>query len=164
MMEALTEKGNLAFLSIGRPLELGCYCSVNNLLRDAIELLADQFDLTVIDAEAGIEQVNRNVMSAVEFLVLVSDPSHRGIQVAETIRKVAGRISGPNQTGLLLNRVCSQNELKGIRRPQGLDLMGWIPEDETIRRFDTKGLGFFDLPSCPAREAVLKAFERANLL
>jgi hypothetical protein len=38
---------------------------VNSFLREAVELLAGQFDLTVIDAEAGVEQVNRRVMGKV---------------------------------------------------------------------------------------------------
>lgn len=44
LARALIEKGNLAFLSLGRPEEVGCYCSVNTLLREAIEELSGKFD------------------------------------------------------------------------------------------------------------------------
>src|SRR5450756_2130876 len=81
LAEALTEVGNLAFLSIGRPEDEGCYCKVNVILRDAIEGLAGRFDVTVIDAEAGIEQVNRKVMGEVDYVLLVSDTSTKGIRV-----------------------------------------------------------------------------------
>ncbi len=164
LMEAVTERGNLAFLSIGRPEQIGCYCSVNTLLKNAIELLAGNFDITVIDAEAGIEQVNRNVMSAVDFLVLVSDTSVKGIRVAETIKKVAGEISGQDKTGLLLNRVRSEDEVGEISARTELDIIGWLPEDETIRRFDARELSFFNLPPCPAYNAAVKALEKAGIL
>ena len=164
LLEAVTERGNLAFLSIGRPEEVGCYCPVNTLLREALELLADQFDLTVIDAEAGIEQVNRKVMSAVDYLVLVSDLSVKGIRVAETIYQVAREVSGQDQAGLLLNRVRSAEEINEVQARTRLEVIGAIPEDETIRRFDTQELSFFDLPECPAATAIWKAMERLGIL
>jgi len=164
LMEAISERGNLAFLSIGRPEQIGCYCSVNSLLRDAIEFLVGNFDITLIDAEAGIEQVNRDVMRAVEFIVLVSDTSAKGIRVAETIKKVAEEISGQNKTGLLLNRVRSEDEVREIEARTELEVIGWFPEDETIRRFDAQELSFFDLPPCPASKGVVEALERAKIL
>jgi CO dehydrogenase maturation factor len=88
LARALIEKGHLAFLSLGRPEEVGCYCSVNTLLQEAIEELSGKFDLTLIDAEAGIEQVNRNVMKAVDYLLLVADTSAKAVKVAETIRRL----------------------------------------------------------------------------
>ncbi len=161
---ALTERGNLAFLSLGRPEEVGCYCSVNNLLREAIEQLAVKFDFTLIDAEAGIEQVNRNVMKAVDYLLLVSDTSAKAVHVAETIRKVAFKNTGETKAGLLVNRAHSEKEIEEIQSRTTLDVIGWVPEDETIRKFDGQNLSFFSLPFCPASEAVIKAVARAGIL
>ena len=79
-MEALAEHGELALLVVGRPEEEGCYCKLNSFLRRAIEALSAQFNLTLIDAEAGIEQVNRRVMRSVDQLLLVSDPSQKGLR------------------------------------------------------------------------------------
>ena len=164
LMEALSEKGNLAFLSIGRPEEIGCFCPVNSLLRSAIEMLADNFDVTVIDAEAGIEQVNRKVMASVNNLVLVSDVSAKGIKVAETIKKVAKKVTGQDAIGLLINRARSEKEISQIRSHTKLNIIGSIPEDETIRKFDSNELSFLNLPPCPAYKAVVKAFENEKIL
>jgi CO dehydrogenase maturation factor len=164
LMEALVEKGNLAFLAIGRPEEVGCYCQVNTLLRSAIEMLAQNFDVTVIDAEAGIEQVNRKVMSSVDSLVLVSDISAKGIRVAEAIKKVAAKISGQKPIGLLINRVRSKEEIAQVSKITGLKIIGTIPEDDTIRKFDSLELSFLTLPPCPAYKAVVKALEKAKVL
>ena len=82
---ALEERENVAFLAIGRPEKEGCYCKVNDMLRDIIESVARNFDYVVIDGEAGIEQVNRRVLSTVTHLLLVSDASAKGLKVIETI-------------------------------------------------------------------------------
>jgi len=164
LAEAITENGNLAFLSIGRPDDVGCYCRVNSFLKMAIESLAGGFDMTVIDAEAGIEQVNRDVMATVDYLLLVSDTSAKGIRVAETIRDVAERMVGGDGAGLVINRVRDEGEVESIRRSTSLDVIGWIPDDDTIRRFDENMTPFFELPECPARVAIEDALQAIGLL
>lgn len=164
LMEAAAERESLAFIWIGRPDHVGCYCSVNQLLRDAVELLAGQFDITLIDAEAGIEQVNRDVMRKVDYLLLVSDTSAKGIRVAETIRDVAGNVSRLDKAGLLLNRVSSEKQVEEISTRTEIEIIGWIPEDETIRRFDEQELSFFELPDCPARRAIVEALGKKEIL
>lgn len=164
LAEALTEHGNLAFLSIGRPEDVGCYCKVNVILKDAIEGLAGRFDATVIDAEAGIEQVNRKVMSPVDFVLLVSDTSSKAVRVAETIKGVADQMIGGEGAGLLVNRAREGREAEEIRLGTSLEVLGWIPEDDTIRRFDGEEISFLELPECPAREAITAVLEKTGLL
>jgi CO dehydrogenase maturation factor len=164
LMEALIERDNLAFLSIGRPEDIGCYCSVNSLLRGAVETLADKFDFVLIDAEAGIEQVNRKVMSAVDYLLLVSDTSSKAVRVAEQISSVALEVSGQEKTGLLVNRIISDDEIDDVKERTTLEVIGWVPEDKTIRRFDAREIPFFELESCPARDAVEKAISEIGVL
>ena len=163
LAEAVTERGNLAFLSIGRPEDEGCYCKVNVILKEAIEGLAGMFDHCVIDAEAGIEQVNRKVMGAVDYVLLASDTSAKGIRVAETIKGVADRMVGGEGAGLVLNRVRTDGEFEAARAGTDLEVLGFIPEDEVIRDFDRAQESFLDLPACPARSAIRSALELAGL-
>jgi len=162
--DALTERGNMAFLSIGRPEDEGCYCKVNVILKDAIEGLAGRFDATVIDAEAGIEQVNRKVISSVDYVLLVSDTSAKAVRVAEMVKGVADRMIGNEGAGLLVNRVRDKTEIEGIQSGTALDVIGWVPEDDTVRRFDGEEKSFLELPDCPARAAIRRALARAGLL
>ena len=163
LVEALTEVGNLAFLSIGRPEDEGCYCKVNVLLKDAIEDLSGRFDVTLIDAEAGIEQVNRKVMRAVDFVLLVSDTSTKGIRVGETIKQVADRMVRGERAGLLINRVRDEGAVDSIKASTFLEVLGWIPEDDTIRHFDEDDIAFFDLPDCPAVVSIKEALKKVGL-
>lgn len=165
LLNALTEKGNLGFLPLGRPETEGCFCAVNTLLRRAIEVLADKFDSILMDAEAGIEQVNRKVMQGADYMLLVSDLSAKGLRVAHDIVEVAQKDSGNNpQFGLLINRVINPEEILAVKKSAKLDIIGWIPEDGTIRTFDTQEIPFFDLPMCPARIAVETAMKKVGFL
>lgn len=152
LMESLTEHRNIAFLAVGRPEEEGCYCQVNTFLRRSIEFLSEKFDLTLIDAEAGVEQVNRRVISCVDRLLLVSDLSVKGLRVAETVHRVASESAHFRQSGLVLNRVRSEEELS--RAGTTLPLLGWLPEDDTVYRFDTTGQSFLNFPECPTLQAA----------
>lgn len=162
--EALTERGNLAFLSIGRPEDVGCYCKVNVILKDAIEMLGGMFGIALVDAEAGIEQVNRKVMGAVDYVLLVSDTSAKAVRVAETIREVSGRMIPDAGAGLLVNRVREDAEADRVAAGTSLEVVGRVPEDDTVREFDATQRSFFDLPECPASTAVETALAAAGLL
>ncbi len=154
MFSALEEKQNLAFLAIGRPEKDGCYCQVNHILKEVIGSMAENFDYVVIDGEAGIEQVNRRVMEKVTHLVLVSDASARGLNVARTIKKVSDNAVAHAHAGLVLNRVRGEAELANIRVPEELPLLGWVPDDDVIRMADIAGASLLDIADCPANEAL----------
>jgi CO dehydrogenase maturation factor len=154
IFSALAEKINLAFLAIGRPEKEGCYCQVNHMLKDLIASMAANFDDVVIDGEAGIEQVNRRVMEKVTHLILVSDPSAKGLNVAGTIKEVSEASVAYEQHGLIVNKVRNESEFHQIKLPDGLIPIGWVPEDDTIRSFDIEGRSILEIEDSPAMDAV----------
>ncbi len=160
LMESLTEHQNLAFLAVGRPEEDGCYCQVNTFLREAIQMLVSHFDYTIIDAEAGIEQLNRRVMERIDFLMLVSDLSAKGLHVAKTIRDVGAKNIKDHAVGLVLNRVKEEKEVSRIEQSIDLPLLGWIPEDQNVNDFDCNAKSFLHFPEAPALQASRSIFAR----
>jgi len=154
MLEIVLDSGGLGFLSVGRPEEDGCYCQLNTLLREAIEGLSSHFSLTLVDAEAGVEQVNRRVMRSVSHLLLVSDTTLKAVRVAESIREVADDAVNYRKLGLIINRARGEEEARQLASRTGLPLLGWIPEDDMVREFDSQARSFLEMPSCPALEAV----------
>jgi CO dehydrogenase maturation factor len=155
---ALSEQQGFALLAIGRPEGEGCYCQVNHLLKDVIESLAVNFDVIVIDGEAGIEQINRRVMKNVDHLVLVSDTSVKGLNVAKIIKKVArdNQAVDYRSIGLLLNRIRDEREVEMIMKGHDLDLLGWIPEDEQVRQYDLDGRPYLEFPHESPTSAVIR--------
>lgn len=85
LMEALYEGQGFGMVAMGQTNTLGCYCPVNNLLRSTIKSIASQYEAVIIDAEAGIEQVNRQVVESVHYPVIVTDNSLRGARTAVMI-------------------------------------------------------------------------------
>ncbi|MDZ7832445.1 MAG: AAA family ATPase [Desulfobacterales bacterium] len=163
ILAALEERKNLAFLAIGRPENEGCYCQVNHMLKDIIVSLAANFDYVVIDGEAGIEQINRRVMEAVTHLLMISDASKKGLEVARTILAVADQAVGYAQAGLIINRLRGEEEFDTLRIPQPLSCLGWIPEDEMIRQGDMAGTSLLETEDGPAMDAIRQCLSEIKI-
>jgi CO dehydrogenase maturation factor len=167
IFSALEERDGFALLAIGRPEDEGCFCKVNNLLKDIIGDLAGKFDIVLIDGEAGIEQINRRVMKTVDHLVLVSDTSVKGLGVANAIARVADEKKAVDfkSMGLVLNRVRSVDEVDDIRRRTDLDIYGSVFDDDLIRDFDFKGKTLTEIPdTSPAIRVTAEILEKMKVL
>ena len=145
IFDALVEKDGFAFIAIGRPEAAGCYCKINSYLKEVISILSEQFDYVVIDGEAGIEQINRRVMEKVTHLLLITDPSRKGTQVIQTIKKVADELVMYEKAGVIINRTTDFDLLKYLDLG-GLPLLTCIGQDLELEEFDIKGENIFHLP------------------
>jgi CO dehydrogenase maturation factor len=158
VMEALAERQGYAMLAIGRSRAKGCFCPANKILREAIDVVAGQFKAVLIDAEAGLEQINRQVTQNVGRLVVVTDGSQRAL---ETMRQI-GDMAPPGGAWVVANRVPS---LEGIEIPEGMKPLGFIPEDAALRDTDRAGRPLFVLPpDNPARLAVRRIAGKLGLV
>lgn len=160
IFDTMVECDGFAFLAIGRPEAAGCYCSVNSYLKEVISMLANDFDYVVIDGEAGIEQINRRVMEKVTHLVLITDPSRKGTQVIDTIKRVADELVMYDRCGAIVNRVTDPALIPYIHI-NGTEILATIGSDPQHAANDIQGLSVFDLPEdAPvirgAREALTK--------
>ena len=165
--EALTELDDFAVLAMGRTETLGCYCPVNTLLRGAIETLSESFDTILIDGEAGLEQINRQVVRRLHTLLIVSDPTARGMETAAVIKKLVevDKVIRCEKLGLVFNRVLGNEDLLGdSAREMGLDVFGMIPFDENIAAYDLLGKPLTELPAdSPAFAAYCEIVEKRVL-
>ena len=149
MGESLATGKGFDLLVMGRPEEPGCYCAVNELLRAGIDLLADSYRITVIDGEAGPEQINRRVMKNIDVLLVVSDMSARSLETATGIINVARAQEGEisvKRAGLILNRVRGDEPEETLLKKTGLEVLTLIPEDEKLNDYDRSGKSLLDLP------------------
>jgi len=82
----------------------GCACEANALLKSLLaHLVLDRGDYVLVDLEAGVEHLGRGTVSAVDGLVIVSEPSRRGLETAANIG-IMGRELGLTNQILALNR------------------------------------------------------------
>lgn len=167
-MEALVEDENLALLAMGRSESLGCFCAVNSLLRDAIKVLSSQFDTVLIDGEAGLEQINRQVMDDLDHLLMITDPSARGLETVALLREVVEekKVISVGKMGVVFNRVeGSQELLVEAAAKIGVEVLGFVPQDAAITRYDLVGRSLTGLPAdSKALEAVRAIATAAKLI
>ena len=96
--ECITESEGFDLLTMGRPEGPGCYCYVNNLLRDSIQKLRRNYRAIVIDNAAGMEHISRLVTDDIDELDhrLRSDGDQRGDGRADQpARRFAALSRGP---------------------------------------------------------------------
>ncbi|MFW9971551.1 MAG: AAA family ATPase [Candidatus Odinarchaeota archaeon] len=144
---AIAESKNFSLFSIGQPEGPGCFCPSNTLLRKVIGSISKDFDLVLIDCEAGLEQINRMVIETVDIVLIVSDVSIRSVETAAAIRESAKKFTHYKKLGLILNRV--KGDVKKIKqklKSLNLNLLGEIPEDNLITEFELKGKPIIDIP------------------
>lgn len=140
VLEALAERDGYALFAMGRNSKKGCYCPVNALLRDAIDLIVDPFSVVLIDAEAGIEQINRQVTRRVSKILVVLDGSVRSLETLAIITELVP----PSLISVVTNRC---DALPSETLPAGIDYLGALPDDDELRRFDREGRPLWELPS-----------------
>lgn len=144
---AITESKNFSLFSIGQPEGPGCFCPSNTLLRKVMGSISKDFDIVLIDCEAGLEQINRMVIETVDILLIVSDVSIRSIETAGAIRESAKKFTKYKKLGVVLNRVKGNiNHIKNKLKELNLPLWIEVPEDDVITEFELKGKPIITIP------------------
>ncbi|MEG3224141.1 MAG: ATP-binding protein [Methanobacteriales archaeon Met13] len=150
IMESVIETPQFDLLVMGRPEGSGCYCAVNNMLRKIIENLSDNYDIIVIDTEAGLEHLSRRTTQNVDVMLVVTDNSKRGILTAYRIGELAAELDIRfKDLYLILNRVQPEMEKEFIKRAEetGLEIVGVVHEDDEVALYDMDGKPLVELPN-----------------
>jgi CO dehydrogenase maturation factor len=147
---ALTEEDNYDLLLMGRTQGKGCYCYVNDVLREQLQKYYQNYNFLIVDNEAGLEHISRGILPPVDIIILVSDCSRRGIQAAGRIAQMINELGLKVQkTGLIINRAPDGIISDGIKEEimlQNLDLLGVIPQDPLVYEYDSEGIPLIQLP------------------
>jgi CO dehydrogenase maturation factor len=157
--DALVEETAFDLLAMGRPEGPGCYCAANNILRTSVDRLSDAYDYVVIDNEAGLEHLSRRTTQDVDLLLLVSDPSLRGIIAAGRVAELVDELkTSVGAVYLIVNRVngdtLPESLLKAIEEHK-LNLAGIIPADPAVNELDALGEPLVKLPEdAPVRRSL----------
>lgn len=150
LQQSLVETQKVDLLVMGGPQGPGCYCYPNDLLRKYMERLEQGYDYLVIDNEAGMEHISRRTIQDVDQLFLISDASVRGIRTAGRLFQLIESLKiKVNQMHLVVTKGTPEimAELKPAIEETGLKMIGWVPYDETVIKFDAAGKPLFELPA-----------------
>ena len=163
---ALVEGDTFDLIAMGRPEGPGCYCYINNVLRDVLDRLSVNYDYVVIDNEAGMEHLSRRTTRDVDVLFIMSDVTVLGIVTASRIKKLSEGLNlVVGRTYLVLNEVenAIPESIKDQIQQQELDLIGAIPKDALIGEYALEGKSLFELPGESAAFKAVSAIAEHSI-
>ena len=146
---ALEEGDRVDLLVMGRPEGQGCYCAANQMLRVIVDRLEKQYDFVVIDNEAGMEHLSRRTTRDVDVLLLVTDPTQRGLVTAHHMAKMVPELEiGVGRVYLVVNRLRGElpQPLADAIEETGMELIGTVPDDPQMAEFEFTGRPLVELP------------------
>ncbi len=166
--DAMVEEDNYDLLVMGRTQGEGCYCYINGVLKTQIDKYKGGYRYIVVDNEAGLEHISRGILPHIDILLLVSDASRRGIQAVGRVATMVEELKlKPGISKLIVNRapggVLDAGVLEEISK-QKLDLIGVVPQDETVYQFDAEGKPSSAVPEeSPVKAAMKDILKKLDL-
>ena len=147
IQSAIEETEGFDLLTMGRPEGPGCYCYVNNVLRNIMAKLIKDYDYVVIDNEAGLEHLSRRTTRSCDTMLVISDPTPVGLKSAQRIDTLIKELDIKVRNRLLLiNR--SEADIADAPGSIGaLEYLGSLPVDEQVFRFSMEARPLLDLES-----------------
>jgi CO dehydrogenase maturation factor len=164
---SLAEGDSFDLIAMGRSEGAGCYCAVNHNLREVIDAIEKNYRYVIIDNEAGMEHLSRRTTRDVQHLLIVSDPSLRGLAAAERISGFRKELDIHIENSyLIINRLngsvpaALQEKIDNI----GIPLLGVIPADEELIRVEAEGMPIVRVSSSsPVYQSVVKITDSLEL-
>lgn len=148
--QALVEAEGFDLLVMGRPEGPGCYCAANHIIRKYTDHLGDRYPYIVMDNEAGLEHLSRRTTQDTDLLIVVSDPTVRGLKAAERVFELVKELKlRIKRSVLIVNRTADGTldpDFQKTIEADNMPLAGVIPLDENITKYDMEGKPLIALP------------------
>ena len=140
--QSIIKNEQFSLLVMGQPDSKGCFCASNVLLRDVISnIITQDYDMILIDAEAGLEQIHRQVIGDVDFIIVVSDYSLRSVETANSIANSADKFIDFKKIGLVINKKMGKFDANFLAKIEesGFSIIGEVPFDEALMKAEQSG-------------------------
>jgi len=143
------ESKELDLLVMGRPEGQGCYCFVNELLRNYLSRLSKNYYAVVMDNEAGMEHLSRRTTDNLDYLFILSEPTlvsvHSAIRIYQTAKQLKLKIENFFFILNFTKEEKIQNSIIEEMKKKNLFFSFYLPEDEEIRQLTEQGKSLFAL-------------------
>ncbi len=162
---SLAEGTRCDLITMGRSEGPGCYCAVNHNLREVVDGLSKNYAYVVIDNEAGMEHLSRRTTRDVQVLLVVTDPTQRGIVAAERIAGFRNELDiHIERAGLIVNNLSGDAIPAPLQERIGaldIPLLGVVPHDDRMAEFEFNGRPLVELgDESPVYKAVAEIMQR----
>ncbi len=161
--EAMVESSGFDLLTMGRPEGKGCYCYVNNLIRDHLDRLSRAYRHVLLDCEAGLEHLSRRTSGRPDVLVCVTNRSRMGARTIEQALSLYADLNGalPPRVDLVLNQfeegepLAAEMAAMAAGAAASFTRVYVLPKDSEVALFESQGKSLLEMsPSSPAAAAL----------
>jgi len=121
-------------------------------LKNVIDTLSKNYDITLLDAPAGLEHFARKTGRNVTDLVIVTDPSKMGIHTLKRILEITREVELKFENIWILGNRFPENlreilkkEVENITQPN-VQILGFISNNDEISEINLTGGNLLDLP------------------
>jgi len=167
VQQSLIESNGFDLMVMGRPEGPGCYCAANNIIRKYTDKLSETYPYVVIDNEAGMEHLSRRTTHKVNILLIISDPTVRGIHTTKRIENLVDDLKlEVDRRVVIINCVTDNDKAALEKHAQAEDIFigGKIPYDPAIAHCDRIGIPVFQIANdSPALSALFNLLDSLKI-
>jgi CO dehydrogenase maturation factor len=140
-------------------------CRSHAAVRSLVTEMVEKYERpTVIDMEAGLEHLSRGTGQKVDTLLIVLEPYYKSMETAARIKEIAGEMEDLSHIYAVANKTRSEEDELALRQfceQRNLNLIAMVPEDETVRQADRRGVSLLDHDaSAPAVRSIMALAEK----
>lgn len=166
--QSLLEAKGFDLLVMGQPDGTGCYCAANQYLAMVMDHLAENYKYILVDNEAGMEHLSRLNLKTIDHLLVISDPSARGIMTAGRISEITDALGlEVRNRRMIVNRVLEpvpealMTRIHETCKATGLPLGGIFPSSNELIEQELQGGSYLELSEdIPFIRTAFAAFDK----
>ncbi|MBS7631550.1 AAA family ATPase [Candidatus Bathyarchaeota archaeon] len=165
--QTLSENDRFDLLAMGRSEGEGCYCYVNSVLTRILDNLTENYSITLLDMEAGLEHLSRRTDHDVDIMLIVTDPSKMGFETAKRIKELISEVHiKVGKVFLVGNKFNHQlsSSLNSASSMIGIEVAGYLPNDDEVSSYNMLGKPLLELPdTSPSYKAIEQIAQNIGL-
>ncbi|MFQ6136498.1 MAG: P-loop NTPase [Candidatus Hydrothermarchaeales archaeon] len=148
------EQDNYDLIVMGRGEGKGCYCLINNLLKNSFEKSVLEggfaYNYVLMDCEAGIEHISRKTSSSIKDLIIVTDASKMGLDTVQRVKEVSDEVETEVENFYVVanmvqgEKICRKIEERSAEL--GMTYLGNLPHDPLVEEYNFEGKSLLELP------------------
>ena len=144
--DCLYEGRKIDLIALGTKLTEGCLCAPDEILRRAIPKLAKNYTNLVVDSPAGLEHLNRDIVSEIDDLFVLCDPSDKSLKHTGRVKEIIKQVGiGCSHFYLVANYDCTE-EAEEYLQNTGEIYLGKIDYDPRLEQYNLEGKSLLELP------------------
>ena len=154
--ECLYEGKRFDLLVLGTKLTEGCYCVPDDLIKTIIPRLANHYPNVVIDSPAGLEHLNRKIVSDIDDLFVILDPSSKSLKHIARVKDLTHQIGISYSHLYLVGNYNFDKDTEEYLRSTGDAYLGKIEYDASVQQYNLAGRSLLELPEDSAASSSVR--------